>query len=441
MNSHARAWGCVVGSVFVVVIALTELAGPAAAVTTTRYVNNGSASCSDSGSGTISQPYCTIIKAAAVATAGETVQVSSGLYGGVVTFAQSGTSSAPIVFDAVPSGTVTVAGGTNGFKVSSKNWIKIEGFNVTQTTGEGISVSGASNVTIENNTVSYAGHPVVGQTSPGIKLSSTTASLVVDNVTRNNSDHGISLGASPANVIRKNESYSNARQVARAAAGIFLAGSTGNIVNGNSSHDNEDSGIGLWNGSNNSVVFNNVVSNNGDHGIDVLQSTGEAIVANTVYKSVDSGIEMQGSAGANLVNNITVDNGINSPRTAGNIRVVDSGSAALTTLDYDLVYLSSTSDMIDYLGVKYASLAAFQAARGKELNGKQGDPKFSNAAAGNFHLLAGSPAIDSANSGAANQPATDRDGVVRTDDPGTPNTGAGPRTFDDRGAYEFTSPK
>ena len=35
------------------------------------------------------------------------------------------------------------------------------------------------------------------------------------------------------------------------------------------------------------------------------------------------------------------------------------------------------------------------------------------------------------------QPVTDVEGNARFDDPGTPNTGAGPRTFDDRGAYEL----
>src|SRR5207249_2752954 len=38
---------------------------------------------------------------------------------------------------------------------------------------------------------------------------------------------------------------------------------------------------------------------------------------------------------------------------------------------------------------------------------------------------------------AAGQPATDAGGGARADDPDTPNTGAGPRAYDDRGAFEF----
>ena len=47
----------------------------AAAVPTTLYVDTGNASCSDSGGGTVAQPYCTIKKGAAVAVAGQTVLV------------------------------------------------------------------------------------------------------------------------------------------------------------------------------------------------------------------------------------------------------------------------------------------------------------------------------------------------------------------------------
>ena len=52
-------------------------------------------------------------------------------------------------------------------------------------------------------------------------------------------------------------------------------------------------------------------------------------------------------------------------------------------------------------------------------------------------LRAGSPAIDSANSGAPGQPDLDVAGQARVDDPATVDTGVGSRTYDDRGAYEY----
>jgi hypothetical protein len=56
---------------------------------------------------------------------------------------------------------------------------------------------------------------------------------------------------------------------------------------------------------------------------------------------------------------------------------------------------------------------------------------------GNYLILPGSPAIDSANSDAINEQTIDIAGNSRVDDPATANTGTGTRAYDDRGAYEF----
>jgi hypothetical protein len=65
-----------------------------------------------------------------------------------------------------------------------------------------------------------------------------------------------------------------------------------------------------------------------------------------------------------------------------------------------------------------------------------GDPLFKDAAAPDYHLLSGSPAIDAAASGVA--PAADKDGTARYDDPTAPNTGSGATPYVDIGAYEHT---
>ena len=102
----------------------------------------------------------------------------------------------------------------------------------------------------------------------------------------------------------------------RAASGIRLYASPGNTVSANITHDNEDSGIEFDAGSNNNLVFNNVIYSNGDHGIDNQPSTGSGIIANTVYKNVTAGINVEGgSTGVTIANNISMDNGIASPRT------------------------------------------------------------------------------------------------------------------------------
>jgi len=402
------------------------------------YVDRANPACSDAGSGTVDQPFCTISAAASKVVAGQSVQVAAGTYSENVSVTTSGTSTAPIVFTTAPGASVTLSGKVNGFTVSSKSWITISGFTVTNMSGNGIYVSNSSFITIAGNHVSYSGQPISGSTKAGISLSNSTDSLIAGNTADHNTHAGIELKAgSTRNEVRNNVTFDNARQYVRAAPGIKLYDAPGNTIDGNITHDNEDTGIEAYAGSNNTLIYNNVAYDNGDHGIDDLTCTGQRIIGNTVYKNVAAGINVEGtSTGATLANNISVDNGIKSPRTHGDIRI-ESGSTAGTTMDYDLVYLTTPDTILIWNSVSYSSLKAFQTATGQEVHGIEGDPSWQSAATGDFHLTAASPAIDSANSGANGQPSTDVDGSPRVDDPATPNTGTGPRAYDDRGAYEF----
>jgi parallel beta-helix repeat protein len=407
----------------------------------TLYVDQANPTCSNSGPGSATQPFCTIGKAASTAVAGQTVIVKAGNYPENVTVANSGTSAAPIVFTTAAGESVTVSGQTHGFTISSKSWITVQGFNVTQTTGDGFYVTSSSHMTLSANHVSYAGQPASGLTAKGIRLSGVTDSLVLGNTIDHNTDFGIYLVSGTTGVtVSGNVLSYNAQGFQRAAAGIDVYGCNNNVLEFNVSHHNEDSGIEFRGGSSNNLVVNNVTYLNGDHGIDLLSSPGQRIVSNSVYKNVTAGINVEGtSSGATLANNISVDNGINSPRTHGNIRV-DSTSMSGTTLDYDEVFLHSPDVMIVWGSTWYSSLAAFVAATGQESHAIQADPLWEAADAGDLRLIAGSPAIDSANSGLSDESDIDADGNPRVDDPATPNTGVGPRAYDDRGAYEFQPP-
>src|SRR5919199_6298660 len=110
-------------------------AGTAGAVGSTLYVDRGNGSCSDTGSGTQTQPFCTISAAAKKAAAGNTVLVSSGTYSEQVSV-KSGAAGNPIVFQAAPGATVTVTGGQYGFFLLKKSWGTIEGVNGTKKKGE-----------------------------------------------------------------------------------------------------------------------------------------------------------------------------------------------------------------------------------------------------------------------------------------------------------------
>jgi parallel beta-helix repeat protein len=421
-------------------------AGSASAAATTLYV--GGPGCSDSGQGTEQQPYCTTVKAATVVLAGQTVQVAAGTYSGKVVVTHSGTAGSPIVLHPAPGAVVTVTGGTNGFVISGKQYVTITGFNVTGTTSYGINLSSSSNLLIAGNTVSYSGQPVSGSTAVGIYVKATTNSMITANNVHHNTDSGIRLTTDDSgNTVSYNESSYNARQYSRGANGISVIAS-GNTILGNLVHHNEDSGLQFTSGGNNNLVALNVSHDNGDHGIDNTNVTGDRIISNTVYRNCTSGINVEGTSSDLVVqNNIAVDNAVfvvnptpmqfsnTCKRRTGNIGVYDSAPAT-TTVDSNLVWLSVPGKMYVF-GSAFTSLSAMQAATGQEAHGRQADPMFVDRAAGDLRLSAGSPAIDSADSGAVGAQASDIAGQPRVDDPTVVDTGIGPRSFDDRGAYEF----
>jgi parallel beta-helix repeat protein len=436
------------------VVAGGAAAGPAAAATT--YVtNNTSPACSDTGPGKASQPFCTIGAAAKKMVAGDTVQVTAGTYPGTsVNPANSGTTASPISFIGSPG--VSITGGTRGFALSGRSNIVISGFAIAGTSSYGISVSGGGNVVISRNTVSFAGRPVQGSTAAGIYLNNLAGGTVSGNVSHDNSAHGIYLaGSTTGVVVQGNTSYHNAYQYQRNANGIDVI-APGDTVVHNITYANEDSGINIYPGASNTVVTGNLTYGNGDHGIDNLNVTGGRITGNTVYQNCTSGINVEGTSGNYIIdNNVSMNNATgavinptpisppgaytnNCNRRHGNIGVWDSAPAS-TTANFNLVWQSGAGAEYIWSGVTYKTQSALTAATGQEARGIFANPMFANASAGNFKLTASSPAIDSANSAAPAEQFTDILGAGRFDVLSVPNTGAGPRLYDDRGAYEFHS--
>jgi parallel beta-helix repeat protein len=419
---------------------------PARGATAVLYV--GQSGCSDGGPGTDpGAPFCTIRAALAVATAGSTVSVAGGTYAADVTFPRSGTPAARITLAGTPGATV-LAGGTNGVKISSGSYITVTGITTTGSTG------------------------VQGATSQGIYLNKVTASVVRDNLTDHNSDAGIYLtNGSTGVTVSGNESAWNAFGYIRNAPGIDLR-SAGNTVVRNVVHDNEDTGIQLYSGGSDNLVADNLSYHNkgftstvltncnhpktgdtagcitGDHGIDDFNVSGNRIIGNTVSDNVAAGINVEASdpsrsGGFTVENNISVDNAVNCPngaggtegcpRTSGNIRI-DGSSGAGTTVDANLVNLSVKGYEYTWGKTPYATLAAFQAASGQEPHGIQADPRWVAPASANFRLTAASSAIDSADSAAPGEQATDLLGNPRVDVAAVAN---GPSGYDDRGAFEY----
>jgi parallel beta-helix repeat protein len=449
----AIRWAAIASSILGVALTGTVLASASASAATTYIVDNTNASCSDTGLGTSTQPFCTIAAAAKKALSGDTVQVSAGTYPGT----SVNPTNSGVTFTANPG--VLISGGSRGFSISSKSNITISGFTITGTSSYGIYVNGSSNVTLAGNTVSGAGQPVSGQSASGIYLSSLNGGLINGNITHDNAAHGILLTGSTTGVtVQGNTSYHNAYQYQRNANGIDDV-APGNSIIGNVTYANEDTGINIYTGGDNALVAGNVSYGNGDHGIDDFDVTGGRIIGNTIYFNCTDGINVEGTSGNyDIENNVSMNNatgaiinptpiGINPAtgqpyytnncnRRIGNIGVYDSAPAS-TTADYNLVWQSGAGTEYTWAGTSYNSLSALRTATGQESSGIFANPKFTNAAAGNFQLTAGSPAIDSANAAASGEQTTDILGNPRVDDPATPNSGNPSGSYYDRGAYEY----
>jgi parallel beta-helix repeat protein len=444
---------------FGMVVTASMLTSTTAAHASTTYVVDNTTSCSD----TTGQPFCTIAAAAKKAQPGDTVLVNAGTYPATsVNPTNSGSPGSPITFAANQGVTITGgAAGTRAFALSGKSYITIRGFTITGTPSYGISVSGGGNITISSNTESYAGTPISAPAA-GIYLNNVAGGLVQGNVTHDNSAHGIYLTGSTTGVtVLGNTSYHNAYQYERNANGIDDI-APGNSIIGNVTYANEDTGINIYTGGDNALVAGNVTYDNGDHGIDDYNVTGGRIIGNTVYYNCTDGINVEGTSGNyNIENNTSMNNATGAVinptpiatnpstgqpyytnlcnRRVGDIGIYDSAPSS-TTANYNLVYQSGAGAWYTWAGVSYtgaSSLSALQTASGQESNGKFANPLFVNPSAWNFQLSAGSPAIDSADSLASGEQATDILGNSRFDDPCTPNTGNPAGSYYDRGAYEY----
>ena len=474
----------------------------------TFYVDRNNPNASDTGPGTEAIPYKTIQAACnARGGPGTTINVKTGTYREQVTIDDSGTAGNPYVIKAItkpvlidgsddysttgqwaagPNGSflaasvtwsprqvfadgarldssgvsagslpvnsftwvagtglyVKLAGNANpgdhaakvgrrahGFRFNGRNYVTVDGFQVARTEDHGMYALVCSNLTLRNNTVIFA-------EAHGLALLGGSNNLVELSTFTDNGDHGINLlNGVTATIVQDNESARNARRVVRAANGIMLFGSSNNVIQRNRFHDNEDSGVEVTNGSANNRFIQNRSWNNGDHGFDHIDAQGTVHINDLAYHNVNDGISVEGGSTSTQVwNTILVENGLGTGRFD---LFADSSSTAGFTSNFNLIWNSTVQKPIKYNGVQYATVLAYSQASGKDVNSEQSDPRFKNAATGDFHLTSGSKAIDSAHSGAPFWPLKDAENRSRIDDPGTTNSGMGPITYADRGPLEF----
>jgi parallel beta-helix repeat protein len=352
--------------------------------------------------GTQAQPFRTLGYGVTKLTPGDTLYVRAGLYQESVEYTRmtipSGTSwSAPVTISAYPGETVTIrpAAGSGASRVFDfgdtnqyiiLNGLVLDGVNAASDVIKFSSTSltsGPHHIRIRNSELKNGFYT-------GIQWGGHHNEILNSNVHHNGQndfDHGLYISG-PYNLVEGCDIHHNAGWGIHLYSGGEPEHTHDNIIRNNKSHDNATAGArgaGILIGSgNNNAAYNNVVWNNAD-GLQVYIGDNNRFYNNTVYGS--TGTSGYGRCvavtGTNSIirNNICYQNAVDA--------VVDDGASGTLT--------------------------------GNNLTI---NPKFVNAASFDFHLQAGSPAI---NAGLTLS-------VVATDYAGTPRPqGAGY----DIGAYEY----
>ncbi|TMQ55907.1 MAG: PKD domain-containing protein [Candidatus Eisenbacteria bacterium] len=320
------------------------------------------------------------------------------------------------------------------FYVWTGSHVTVDGFTIIRSDDRAIRLGSSSDFcTIRNNKISHS-------FKYGIYVPGCSDVLIEKNTVFDNGGHGIMITESSSHqstrcTIQDNESFRNANPTIRLSVGILIYSSPGNLIRRNRLHDNQDSGLQIDVGSNNCLSIQNLSWNNGDHGFDQVRCRGVFHIGDVACNNFKDGFSIEDTAQyVSLYNCIAIDNGL----TTNEFNLwMDEASSPGFRSDYNIFWNSTTQAPIKYIRTLYSTIAAYSAVSGQDTHSTQADPKFLSPLSGDFHVGAGSPAIDAADSGVPNWPATDADGSARQDDLLTPNTGVGPVAYGDRGALEF----
>jgi parallel beta-helix repeat protein len=343
------------------------------------YVNGQSGS--DSASGSISSPWRTIGHAWSSVPAGSIINVRAGTYSGSISLmGRSFGASNPVTLRAYPGESVTLR---TSVYIAETSGVRVEGFQITNPSGDGIKISDAADIEILNNTVSGCGNQgilVVGNNTSGRTYSSNVQ--IWSNRIYGNGANGSSM-------------YNHA------------------VYYGGAGNDND----GIRHGTVGGVIANNVFYDQptGYH-LQIGPQADGLIVTNNTFTTASSSNPNTGTAiiiwglgNQFSPRNIVVAN--NALAYNANMGVHGSGSGpAMSTnvVRSNLGFANPNGDFVP----QYGSSTVFTLGSGN-VSGQ--DPRFVDRGSRNFRPQAASPLIDKADPAYA--PATDASGKARVNRP------------------------
>jgi len=363
--------------------------------------DTAAAHCSDQTGDSSATPYCTIQAAVNAAGAGDTVQVKAGdTFTAETDVTTSGTADAPITIEAVGGfATINAQNNTYGFFLNGAQYIDLSGFTVVDAKSADVQVSGSQHVEVGGMRLISGSNSSTGTGVPlyGVGLYQTSDSQVSTSV------------------------FSGAYG---SGAVVLYGGGAGN-----------------------DVVTTNVFTGQRSNAVADIAVPDVAITSNTVVNLCGDGISVSpGEAG--YATGSTIENNIVADFSCGGNIAIEGDGQELAAADYNIVY-PGRSDAIDYwwsaqdgTATQYTSASSFCAATGYGCDDLNSNPGLNNEislTAGQI-VASNSPAIDSANSDAPGELATDIAGNPRTNDPNVKDTGVGTYAYYDRGAYQYQDP-